>query len=187
MKKYLTKRNVVIVVLCVLVLVGCVGHYYRRRAEMEQNYLEAIDAATYAANEMMGGRITPVSDEHFLELRDGFIVAKTQLFDLRGDEATLYKRYNSYDNKYPKAFQMIEWYAGFNVSNIPLTFDDFADDSTDEQAQKLRAVTTILMECRATKIVNGVSIPQSVEEYLQLIEDDPRTAELGFEETWEPD
>ncbi|MDO5785174.1 MAG: hypothetical protein Q4P20_08965 [Eubacteriales bacterium] len=179
MKKYLTKRNIILVVLCIVVLVGCGHHYYRKRAEMKQQYFNAVLTAANKGWDMTGGRITPESDEHFHELRDTFIVAKTQLFDLRGDEATLREQYNSY----PKAFDLIEWYAGFNVSNIPLTFDVFTEDSADAQIQQLCTATQILIDHYTMKIVNDETPPQSFEEYLQLIENDPRTAEIDFEET----
>lgn len=173
MKKHLTKRSVIIAVLCVLVLVGCVRYYDRQRAEIEEQYFHAVLTAANKGWDMTGGRITPESDAHYHELRDAFIVAKMQLCDLQDDAAALRERYD----QYPQAFDLIGWYADFDATDIPLAFDAFAD-STDEQVQRLLTVTQILIDHYTMMVANDETPPQSFEEYLQLIENDPRITEV---------
>lgn len=182
MKKHLTERNIILLVLCIIVVGGGIGYFFNNRQQAEDRYTNALLTAVNKGNDMIGGRMPIQNEEHYHELRDAFIVAQTQLLACDADRAELCDRYS----QYPKAFHMFQWYAGSGVVHVPLSIEAFSEESDDTDAQKFREATKIMWEHYYGYRTRDEESPAMFQEYLELIENDPRIDELGFEEIIEP-
>ena len=182
MKKRLTKRKILIVILCIAVIGGGIGFYGNRFEQREGRYTDALLNAVHRGNDMIGGRMPVQNEEHYYELRDAFIVAQVRLLDCDADRAKLRDWYY----KYPKAFHMFQWYAGSGVIHVPLSIDAFSDDSDDADAQKFRKATEIMWDHYYGYRARDEEPPLMFQDYLELVENDPRIDELGFEEVVQP-
>ena len=182
MKKRLTERNIILLVLCIIVIGWGISHWLSEWQQMEYAYFSELRTTVYRGHEMIGGETPAWTQEGYSMRRDTFIVARTQLWAYEEDRAELCDWYDDY----PRAFQLFQWYANSSMVNIPLSIDAYSDGSNDADAQKFRKATQIMMtplsECYADETQPDITF----HEYLELIETDSRIDELGLEEVVQP-